>query len=223
MAQWQSKPFTSLGLTGGSSWKLNRRHLADNSQITFSERWSPRLSQKKWHGIYVLTRLAFGLLNLSHPSLEDEILILRATGLGYKSIALKVGCSRSLVRYYCTKDGRLNNRRRRQRNVRKLMIRLKLEHGGRCKRCGYGRCLEALDFHHRDPSKKSRIYGRKGVSTIVRTCSYKKALEEAAKCDLICANCHREIHAEERLAGGKGVAPFHKVLETSSPLRSMTA
>jgi len=62
--------------------------------------------------------------------------------------------------------------------------------GGKCMICGYDRCLEALDFHHRDPSKKGFGLSAKGI-----TRSWDKTRQEIDKCVLICANCHREIHA----------------------------
>jgi hypothetical protein len=44
----------------------------------------------------------------------------------------------------------------------------------------------AMDFDHRDPATKrsavTRMIGRAGTSRI---------LEEVAKCDIVCANCHR--------------------------------
>ena len=65
--------------------------------------------------------------------------------------------------------------------------------GGKCKVCGYDKCLRALSFHHRDPSKKEfNMTGREmGM--------YKKDLlfKEADKCDLLCANCHMEEHASD--------------------------
>ena len=63
--------------------------------------------------------------------------------------------------------------------------------GGRCQLCGYDKCLSALDFHHRDPSKKDfniSRYRRKDIENYI-------FLRELEKCILICANCHREIHS----------------------------
>ena len=60
--------------------------------------------------------------------------------------------------------------------------------GGKCSKCGYDRCIDALDFHHRDPNKKLA-----GLSSYGYTRSWDKIIEEAMKCDLVCANCHREI------------------------------
>lgn len=67
---------------------------------------------------------------------------------------------------------------------------LKSEFGGRCGRCGYDKCLGALEFHHIEPTVKEFTLGhRRGLS--------EEALRiELSKCELVCANCHREIHSE---------------------------
>jgi hypothetical protein len=62
------------------------------------------------------------------------------------------------------------------------------ECGGKCKICGYSKCIAALEFHHIDPTKKERMiaqYSRRK----------EKVLEEAKKCILVCNRCHREIHS----------------------------
>lgn len=73
---------------------------------------------------------------------------------------------------------------RRRRKVRATLI---LEAGGACALCGYAKCAAALEFHHTDANKESRISGSsRGLAWLRR---------EVAKCVLVCANCHREIHA----------------------------
>ena len=67
--------------------------------------------------------------------------------------------------------------------------------GGSCIKCGYSKCIAALEFHHRDPSKKDFQIGSKGVYR--RLESLKPELD---KCDLLCANCHRIFHWDERNA-----------------------
>jgi hypothetical protein len=62
--------------------------------------------------------------------------------------------------------------------------------GGSCELCGYSKCIEALEFHHRDPSGKGF-----GISSKGYTRSWRKVKEELDKCILVCANCHRELHA----------------------------
>ena len=63
--------------------------------------------------------------------------------------------------------------------------------GGKCERCGYSRCIEAFDFHHADPAKKDFGISNKGY-----TRSWKRVKSELDKCIMLCANCHREIHAK---------------------------
>ena len=62
--------------------------------------------------------------------------------------------------------------------------------GGKCMVCGYKRYSGALDFHHVDHTKKDF-----GLSVRGLTRSWGKIKKEIEKCALVCANCHREIHA----------------------------
>lgn len=64
--------------------------------------------------------------------------------------------------------------------------------GGKCEICGYCKCFWALDFHHKDPSKKDF-----GISKIRKADFTAKIKEELDKCILLCSNCHRERHYEE--------------------------
>ena len=63
------------------------------------------------------------------------------------------------------------------------------------------RCPEndpaCIDFHHRDPSEKD--------FTISQALAYGWSIEriksEVAKCDRLCANCHRKLHRDEKSGG----------------------
>ncbi|MDD5732017.1 MAG: HNH endonuclease signature motif containing protein [Patescibacteria group bacterium] len=79
---------------------------------------------------------------------------------------------------------------RRRKRLRELAIEYK---GGKCQKCGYKKCLEALEFHHLDENKKNFGLSARGV-----TRSWDKVKREIDKCILVCANCHREIHAKEK-------------------------
>lgn len=63
--------------------------------------------------------------------------------------------------------------------------------GGECQICKYKKCMEALDFHHLDPSKKEFTFG----SIIANPCNKIKIANELEKCILLCCICHREHHA----------------------------
>jgi len=77
-------------------------------------------------------------------------------------------------------------------NLRRFRIKQKAVHylGDKCKICGYNKCLDALHFHHRNPSQKDFQIG----GSHCRNWSAIRA--ELDKCDLVCANCHAEIHAK---------------------------
>jgi hypothetical protein len=75
-------------------------------------------------------------------------------------------------------------------NWKKQKKLLLIQHkGGKCERCGYNKCEEALEFHHLDPTKKDFTISSNSYS-------FQKMKTEADKCILVCSNCHREIHWE---------------------------
>jgi len=59
--------------------------------------------------------------------------------------------------------------------------------GGHCVLCGYDKCPSAFDFHHLDPVEKDFVISAKT--------SWETIEPELKKCVLLCANCHREVHA----------------------------
>ena len=75
---------------------------------------------------------------------------------------------------------------KRRKKIRDLSISYK---GGKCTICGYNKCQEALEFHH--------LLGNKefGISSKGYTRSWDKTKLELDKCILLCAICHREVHA----------------------------
>jgi 5-methylcytosine-specific restriction endonuclease McrA len=74
---------------------------------------------------------------------------------------------------------------RRRRKVKRILVD---EAGGRCRICGYDRCIAALEFHHIHPREKSFGLAQRGITRAIE-----KVREEAAKCVLLCANCHVEV------------------------------
>ena len=80
---------------------------------------------------------------------------------------------------------------KRRKKIRVMAVGYK---GGKCQICGYDRCIDALEFHHEDSSAKDFSISEKGY-----TRSWQKVKEELDKCTLVCANCHRELHAQAQL------------------------
>jgi predicted HNH restriction endonuclease len=60
-----------------------------------------------------------------------------------------------------------------------------------CTVCGFDHPA-AMDFHHPPGTKKY------GVNSLIKNGSYALAYEEAAKCIVLCANCHRIHHFNEK-------------------------
>lgn len=74
-------------------------------------------------------------------------------------------------------------------NLKKRAVEYK---GGSCQKCGYNKCVAALDFHHLDPNEKDFGIARNGY-----TRGWEAIKIEIDKCILVCSNCHRETHFEE--------------------------
>jgi transposase len=71
---------------------------------------------------------------------------------------------------------------------RRIKRKLVEEAGGKCIACGYSECVAALQFHHVDPTTKSFSLAQRGLAR-----SWAAVRAEAAKCLLLCANCHAEV------------------------------
>lgn len=61
--------------------------------------------------------------------------------------------------------------------------------GGKCQSCGYNKCKRALSFHHRNREEKSFSLSL----NFLWSKPWDVILQEHAKCDLLCLNCHAEI------------------------------
>ena len=62
----------------------------------------------------------------------------------------------------------------------------------KCEHCGFFH-IAAMDFHHVDPSTKEDSVWR-----LINNGQFTKAYEEVKKCIVLCANCHRIHHHEDR-------------------------
>lgn len=91
--------------------------------------------------------------------------------------------------YYCVPAGLSRSQAISQlrRAMKQQAIKLK---GGKCSRCGYNKCLNALTFHHSDPTQKEF-----GLAQGGNTHSWESYWNEVQKCELLCANCHAEEHS----------------------------
>lgn len=80
-----------------------------------------------------------------------------------------------------------NKQREKRWSLKKELVELK---GGKCQCCGYSKNLAAMSFHHRDPDQKLFELDGRAMSGKQKP----ELLNELEKCDLLCMNCHQEVH-----------------------------
>lgn len=69
--------------------------------------------------------------------------------------------------------------------------------GGECIKCGIrDDCYAIYDFHHKDINKKDFNIGDLFKGKYPR--QFEEIKTELEKCELLCSNCHRRLHQEER-------------------------
>lgn len=109
-------------------------------------------------------------------------------------------------RMYCNKNCKMKyhyhngstpnaNTNSRQKDISKKRKKILIDmHGGGCIVCGYNKNSAVLQFHHRNPEEKTfNLDSRKLSNT-----KWESILLESAKCDLMCSNCHIELHNPDK-------------------------
>ncbi len=97
-------------------------------------------------------------------------------------------CSRSC--HNKNGNARYQNYKLQQQRAMDRKLELIKMKGGKCEICGYSKNISSLCFHHTDPSQKSISLDGRSLSNH----SMERILEEAEKCQLLCHNCHHELH-----------------------------
>ena len=82
-------------------------------------------------------------------------------------------------------------RRQRRRISAAKVYFYKWLHTQHCFCCGTDDAL-VLEFHHRNPSKKRYEIGE----LVGKGYGVKTLISELARCDVLCANCHKHVHFE---------------------------
>ena len=139
-------------------------------------------------------------LSLIYGSIAEMVLAMQWSNKSLKKICKLCGKEFETVLYgekrtYCLSCSpphspnviSILRRKARELGVEKL--------GGKCRRCGTDKPY-LLDFHHRNPEEKEG-----SLSEFSKGYNLDKFNKELSKCDLLCANCHREFHYLHTLNG----------------------
>ena len=123
---------------------------------------------------------------LRQQSLEKRLAGKICEKCGKTFIPKQYGSTRRYC-FECIPDGLSNGA-----EIRKQIKHWALEYKGtQCSICGYNKCIEALEFHHRDMSEKDFSISDRNLKL-----DWQAIKKELDKCDVVCANCHRELHAK---------------------------
>ena len=97
--------------------------------------------------------------------------------------------------YECSPHYSHEDKKGRAKTITALRRALKLQlvkyKGGKCERCGYNKSINALQFHHINPSQKKFNISQYACSNNL---DIDKLYQEVDKCILLCSNCHAEEH-----------------------------
>jgi len=126
--------------------------------------------------------------------MKEQILKLREQGKSYREIQQELGCSKGTISYHLgegqkEKYKKYNQARKKRNrdwieNIKSTLF---------CSKCGESRWW-VLDFHHRNPEEKD-----KNVAILLQEASKERVLKEIEKCDILCSNCHRNLHYQENI------------------------
>lgn len=120
-----------------------------------------------------------------HTGIGAEIVRLHTEGKTYKEIKAALGCSLATISYHVgagQKEKLLERTRNRSNMITRHVQKVKQE--AVCADCGENYPYWIMQFDHVRGEKKFNIGSRKEKPTL------EAVIEEIAKCDIVCANCH---------------------------------
>jgi DNA-binding CsgD family transcriptional regulator len=153
---------------------------------------------------YHLKNLNYGRMNKTSDGKIKQIEELYYhSKMTLKEISEKLEVSKTTIKKYIipSRNNQLTDEERKCINKKKVVSwRVKVKEklvkykGGCCEKCGYNKCINALEFHHTNPNQKEFAISGKSYS-------FERLKSEVDKCMLVCSNCHKEIHEEIRVNG----------------------
>ena len=135
-------------------------------------------------------------LEFHHKNKDEKIFNLRDIGdMRWEDSEQEILKCQLLCRN-CHRELHFNENKTNNRFKNNKKIYLEYTNKFKCEKCGYNKCNGSLDFHHRPDSIKNFDIG-KCAETLKNVEDIRKdIIEELDKCDILCANCHGEIHSD---------------------------
>lgn len=125
---------------------------------------------------------------MNNPTIGEQVKILKNVGMKTSDIARELNIHVTSVYYHIDPDRKKANiARSTKRRIENKIFAVKYK-GGKCSKCGYNRCNDALVFHHKNPYEKDLIIAG-------TTLSRERVRLELDKTILLCSVCHIEFHA----------------------------
>lgn len=126
--------------------------------------------------------------DMSDSTIGTKVKELKAQGLRPTTIAKVLGIDITAVYYHISPDYREKSLQRSTERRKQNKIFAIGYKGGKCLKCGYNKCSDALVFHHKDPQEKD-------FAIAGTTLSQETLKRELDKTVMLCAICHIELHA----------------------------
>lgn len=131
---------------------------------------------------------------------KEVIFNLYKEGKSYKQIQKETGFSLGTISYHLgegVKEKAMNRRKQDRHRITKYIREAKT--GKICMDCREDYPHWILEFDHRPGTKKLFTIGRQNMS---RDKSLQAIIDEIAKCDIVCANCHKNRTYWRKLKNG---------------------
>jgi len=108
------------------------------------------------------------------------------------------------VKYSEWSDKAKKNHKSMQYYYRHKRLKKSIEYkGGKCEVCGYNKSKRALTFHHIHP--KTKLFSLDSRNILTK--NWDVIVKELDKCQLLCMNCHMELHENE------SISKYHEFLK----------
>lgn len=119
--------------------------------------------------------------------MKESILKLREQGYTYNQIVEELGCAKSTVSYYCGQGQQAKSAQRQKDKRSKIRRYLQsIKEKAACADCGINYPYFVMDFDHLPEHGKEF-----NIAEFSKHHTMGDVVKEIAKCDIVCANCHR--------------------------------